>query len=546
MGGTRHVKVFFARRRVLNRPVRPDTLFIIPASDNWNDFHFRSRVELRFRANNSEEEFKTDAFLGFLDEEQDSSNGIDRLNKILERASTGMLSAEEFKFFTMLPTMEDYRKIVRTLGVDVAAEVLTAARDLVAAAELRSADWVEAAVATQIFSLSFVRDSEAYFAFKNSGPILRGLQEEELGRLSKTLQISFTLAGRQSPHDLRFEFDHTAALPRRMAILIGENGVGKSQALGRIARAAIDARPELRGEHNQRPAISRLLAFAPTNEAESVFPSDRRKRSRMRYRRFSMNRSRRSKTNEYISDLIVQVARSHQTIKERSRWEILTNTLTAIRQVEEICLPTEAFGEQGFTPVLTLNTASEQQRLLRFSSIDLRREPMRVVQGVGYPLSSGELSFLKFAAQVSLHIENGSLLLLDEPETHLHPQFISRFVWLLNRLLADTGSAAIVATHSAYFVREVFREQVTVLRIDANNLVRTEPAVLRTFGADIGAISYFVFGEDEPSALAKEVEARLRQENLDWDSLYAQYKDELSLEFLSALRAAIEQDSGNA
>jgi predicted ATPase len=331
-----------------------------------------------------------------------------------------------------------------------------------------------------------------------------------------------------------------------MAILIGENGVGKSQALSRIARAAIDGSPELHGEDSQRLVISRLLAFAPTNEAESVFPSDRRKRPRMWYRRFSMNRARRAKTNEYISDLIVQVARSPQAIKERFRWGILTNALQAIRQIEEIHLPTEIGGVRGFTPLLSLNNAGEQQRLLRFSSIDRRREPMRVVDGTGYPLSSGEISFLKFAAQVSLHIENGSLLLLDEPETHLHPQFISRFVWLLNQLLADTGSAAIIATHSAYFVKEVFREQVTVLRVDANALVHTEVPMLRTFGADVGAISYFVFGEDEPSALAREVETRLRQENLDWDSLYAKYKDELSLEFLNSLRAGVEQDSGDA
>jgi predicted ATPase len=219
----------------------------------------------------------------------------------------------------------------------------------------------------------------------------------------------------------------------------------------------------------------------------------------------------------------------------------LTKALRAIRQIEEICLPTNEAGGKGFTPLLSLTQASEQQLLLRFSSIDRRREPMRVVGGIGYPLSSGELSFLKFAAQVSLNIENGSLLLLDEPETHLHPQFISRFVWLLDQLLAATGSSAIIATHSAYFVREVFREQVTVLRVDEENLVRTQTPVLRTFGADIGAISYFVFGEDEPSALAKEVEARLKQMNLGWEALYAQYKDELSLEFLNSLRDGIEQ-----
>lgn len=163
-----------------------------------------------------------------------------------------------------------------------------------------------------------------------------------------------------------------------------------------------------------------------------------------------------------------------------------------------------------------------------------------MVGGEGYPLSSGEISFLKFAAQASLHIENGSLLLLDEPETHLHPNFISRFVSLLDGLLEATGSAAIIATHSAYFVREVFREQVTVLSVDSENIVTAQHPKLRTFGADVGAISYFVFGEDEPSRLAEEVERRLIGNGVPWPQVYESYKDELSLEMLNGLRAAIE------
>ena len=166
-----------------------------------------------------------------------------------------------------------------------------------------------------------------------------------------------------------------------------------------------------------------------------------------------------------------------------------------------------------------------------------------MIDGVGYPLSSGEISFVRFAAQASLHVENGSLLLLDEPETHLHPNFISQFVSLLNSLLVQTGSAAIIATHSAYFVREVFQEQVSVLRTDKENFVTVERPMLRTFGADVGAISYFVFGEDEPSQLASALEAKLLRRFSTWDALYHRYKSELSLEVLGALRESMERKS---
>jgi energy-coupling factor transporter ATP-binding protein EcfA2 len=165
---------------------------------------------------------------------------------------------------------------------------------------------------------------------------------------------------------------------------------------------------------------------------------------------------------------------------------------------------------------------------------------VRFVNGKFYELSSGEISFLKFSAQVSLYIENGSLILLDEPETHLHPHFISRFVDLLNNLLEGTNSSAIIATHSVYFVREVFQSQVIILRSSDNGRIIADTPIFRTFGADVGAISYFVFGEDEPSHLAASVQRRLLAKYKNWDDLYNDYKDELSLEVLGAIREAME------
>lgn len=175
----------------------------------------------------------------------------------------------------------------------------------------------------------------------------------------------------------------------------------------------------------------------------------------------------------------------------------------------------------------------------QFASINTKRDPVRFVSGSALRLSSGEISFLKFAAYVSLEIDNSSLLLFDEPETHLHPNFIARFVSILDSLLAQTGSAAIIATHSAYFLREVFREQISILRTDADRRIEVLRPRLATFGADVGEISYFVFGEDEPSYLAQELERNIRSSGMTWDEILERYSSELSLEFLNELRAKI-------
>lgn len=534
-------RVLFGQREALAMDLPPNTILVVPSSDGWNDFGHHTRIDYRIRMRSSKEAVEASGFIGFINPEADR-NGKDLLQQLVSTQGKSTVEATtDHRFFTMLPDMEAYRRLVQTLDADDATEALTALNDLVALNEFEStAPILDLATQSEVFSLSFMRSSDSYFAYKNAGPLLRGLSSEQTGVLSPALAIRFQLPGRQNEHDLRFSFDHAADLPKRIAVVIGKNGVGKSQTLGRIARAALDGTAALTdGTDGGRPLINRLLAFAPTNEAESVFPTDKRKRPRIWYQRYSMNRSRRSRRNDYLSDLIVQVARSTQMVASKSRWEIFTEALSAITKADELHLPTRSTSS-AYVPLAKLPQGAEQRVLERFASIDVKKEPARVVGGEGYPLSSGEISFLKFAAQVSLHIENGSLLLLDEPETHLHPNFISRFVALLDSLLEATGSAAIIATHSVYFVREVFREQVTVLSVDNDNLVRAQRPKLRTFGADVGAISYFVFGEDEPSRLAGEVEQRLLANGEPWPQIYERYKDELSLEMLNGLRAAIE------
>jgi ABC-type branched-subunit amino acid transport system ATPase component len=540
----RKLRVMIGFHDLARSPLPDNTILITPVSDGWNDFGNRTHISFAIQLSGKALVI-TDAYFGFLS--PPPQDDADFLSRIVEkRKSPALIASVKQKYFTMLRDMEDYRRIVKALGPSAAQDVLLAVNDIVAVRELAPADWLDKATESEVFTMSFTRSQASYFAFRNAGPVLRGLQLEKLGAMSPSFALEFQLAGVQGPHRLKFDFDHKAKLPKRIAVVIGKNGVGKSESLGRIVRALIAGSGELvEGRTGGRPSVSRVLAFAPTNETESVFPSDRLKNPRIWYRRYSLNRSRLVKKGDSITDLIIQVARSEQAIGRRSRWRILVEALEGIRRSKEICLLMSAGNSPRYLPITRLLGGGEQYRLELFPRIDCQRDPVRVIGGEGYPLSSGEISLLKFAAQVSLNIENGTLLLLDEPETHLHPNFISRFVSLLDRLLADTGSAAIIATHSVYFVREVFREQVTVLRIDDDRAVHAEHPTLKTFGADVGAISYFVFGEDEPSTLATQVKNRLLKLKLSWDELFEEFKGEVSLELLNTLRAAKDSERPN-
>ena len=124
---------------------------------------------------------------------------------------------------------------------------------------------------------------------------------------------------------------------------------------------------------------------------------------------------------------------------------------------------------------------------------------------------------------------------MDEPETHLHPNMISDFVAMLDSLLEATGSQALIATHSAYFVREVSREQVHVFQVKQDNMIDVVPPRLRTFGSDIDSISQFVFEEDIDSRLTSKILRNLG--NVTFDKVAEELEKELSLSALMDLQS---------
>lgn len=522
----------------------PGKIVIAPNLDSWNDFGLRTRVHVAVRpheATNADIPIKVEAFLGFLDGRHKSSDARQLLELVTTRRGEVQLASGAYQFFTMLPEIAAYRELVSKLGSERASLVLQALRDVVEAGSgPRVEPWLQTATNSEVFRRSFLRTTEAYFAWKNAGEILEGTEFEEVGKISRELNLSFQLAGRPNQHQFQFRFAKSElGLPKRFAVVIGKNGVGKTQTLSRLAESAIKGATDLTDENGERPSFNRILAFYPTAIASGVFPPERRRRSKVWYRRFSLGGPGFGSKRRATADLILDLARSDQSIGRNNRFDIFLNALKSIDMHSELALQTREFPTE-FVLLNELNRGSEQARLDKYGAIVPTLEAVRVVGASCYPLSSGELSFLRFAALASLFIENSSLLLFDEPETHLHPNFISQFAALLDSLLEQTGSAAIIGTHSVYFVREAFEDQVFVLRSGHDRYVEIVKPRLKTFGADVGAISYFVFDEDEPSALAKEVKEEASLSVDRWEAVNEYYKDELSLELLSEIRAKVE------
>lgn len=63
-----------------------------------------------------------------------------------------------------------------------------------------------------------------------------------------------------------------------------------------------------------------------------------------------------------------------------------------------------------------------------------------------------------------IHISHSpnSLLLFDEPETHLHPNMIFKLVKSLYKILETEESYAIIATHSPIIIQQVPSKNILI------------------------------------------------------------------------------------
>jgi len=536
--------LYFLTSTYQRSPDHNNYIKIVPSRGDWNDFGYLSKVDVSVYNKKYKHEISLKGYIGFLNSE-DKKNGKAELIRRVENNNFNSSLKEFNDYFVMLQDMNYYRILVKSFGVTESRKILDLINDVISKRnDPNSESNRKKAINTDIFNKSFIRESESYFTFKNAYTVLSGAQYEELGNLSQHIKISYANSINEENVSYTFNFDHDHDLPKRISIIIGENGVGKSKTLREIALAAIKGSRNLvsivdleGGNVEERIQISRLIAFSPTNESKSSFPTDKRKKSLIWYKRLTLNREPKSMLN--LNDFIVQLARSNDSIGYNKRWDIFVNALEVLNGNNNLVI--KCSGENfPFIKLKEMNSRGEESRLSLYSEIILSGEPLRLINDECYPLSSGEISFIKFCVQVCLYIENGTLLLIDEPETHLHPSFINKFMALLDNLLEMTGSSAIIATHSVYLIREVFKEQVTILKRREDGIVVSEKPRLSTFGANIGNISYFVFGESEPTQILEKVRINIKRKNMTWDDVAARYSDDLSVNVLTSLRNELD------
>jgi ABC-type cobalamin/Fe3+-siderophores transport system ATPase subunit len=108
-------------------------------------------------------------------------------------------------------------------------------------------------------------------------------------------------------------------------------------------------------------------------------------------------------------------------------------------------------------------------------------------------LSSGHAVVLLTITRLVELVEEQTIVLVDEPESHLHPPLLSALIRALSDLLFKRNGVALIATHSPVVLQEVPKSCVWMLR-RAGQIANAERPSVETFGENVGVLTREVFG----------------------------------------------------
>ena len=332
------------------------------------------------------------------------------------------------------------------------------------------------------------------------------------------------------PVHLGFNVEPESSPPTNIHVLIGRNGVGKTRLLSQMTRALVDDTATRRyvGEFSSSDedfddtAFSSLVSvsFSAFDEF-TVLPQGKQDDDRVRYHYIGLKRAENAgphagkpKSTQMLTQEFVSSVHASMLGARRPRWQSALQTLETdpvFREADVSALAEVAELDDSF---------SEKAKAL-FAR-----------------LSSGHKLVLLTTTRLVETVAERTLVLLDEPEAHLHPPLLSAFTRSLSDLLTDRNGVAIIATHSPVILQEVPRSCVWKIR-RSGRVVHAERPEAETFGENVGVLTREVFGLEVTHSGFHQVLQEEVTRGGTYEQIVARFDGQLGAEARAILRALL-------
>lgn len=368
---------------------------------------------------------------------------------------------------------EDYYESLNQLSEDLRSRVFEGLRDCAANLEIFHASRNE-----EVMHESLLRDIQESNVIGRLNRLARG--DARLTKFAFTYHLPS--AGRTPPPAMKFEITPEAQPPTNVHVLIGRNGVGKTRCMRQLALTLLGRE----SDDGDSPGTIEMLAedtggamaFAGlvlvSFSAFDEFELEPRETDTMTCQQVGLRqpistdgRSIAKSFDDLGADFASSLGRCQSGVRAE-RWR------TAVKTLEE----DDLFAEADVTALLDEENGT-----------NLKARARRLFKR----LSSGHAIVLLTVTRLVELVDERTLVLLDEPEGHLHPPLLASFVRCLSDLLVRRNGVAIVATHSPVVLQEVPQSCAWKLRRSGKTSIVERPTV-ETFGENIGVLSREVFG----------------------------------------------------
>jgi hypothetical protein len=156
-------------------------------------------------------------------------------------------------------------------------------------------------------------------------------------------------------------------------------------------------------------------------------------------------------------------------------------------------------------------------------------------------LSSGHAIVLLTITRLVELVDERTLLLLDEPEAHLHPPLLAAFVRSLSDLLVRRNGVAVVATHSPVVLQEVPTSCVTKLW-RSGLLSKAERLESETFGENVSVLTREVFElEITKTGFHRLITDAVQEFDATYDEVLSRFNGQLGAEAKALAKALIAE-----
>lgn len=336
-----------------------------------------------------------------------------------------------------------------------------------------------------------------------------------------------------SPLTLTFNVAPESYPPTNVHVLIGRNGVGKTTLLNNMAQAIVD-------EGADEAQVGAFSAETdPLNQLDPPFtslvsvtfsafdpfgplPTRRDKSEGIDYAYIGLKdiepeKDGKAKPPKSPDALSEDFAASVQICRQgarASRWRRALEMLQADPIFRDSEVSNLARGV-----VETNDLGAEAQELFK-------------------SLSSGHKIVLLTITRLVETVQEKTLVLLDEPEAHLHPPLLSAFIRGLSDLLINRNGVAIIATHSPVVLQEVPQSCVWKVRRTGNRALAERPDI-QTFGENVGLLIREVFGLEVTESGFHKMLRDAVAELPDYQAVVRKFNDELGDEARAIVQGLI-------